>query len=384
MTIWIGLLTTFWLLYAVKSWFAVGAVPNIEDVPVSECSDDLPSVTIVIASRDEGQRVETTVRRLTAQRGLELQVVLVDDRSNENEAARLRALAGEDERIRLLRIDTLPDGWLGKCNALERGAELADSEWILFSDADTWMAPDLIARSIAEARRTGADHLCLIPSDKRLTFFGHAATLSMVSGFLIAAADVNQDRRFGTVGVGAFNLVKRGAYRSVGGHKTLRMEILDDAMLGALLRQNGFRSRCRIGYPHIEIHWAATVADLPRVLEKNAFAMTGYRTWLVASLVSFIILLWAGALFAPLYAGPSGVSATLALWSLALPAARTARRYRQSALPTLLSPLMLPVTSWVITRSTWVTLRNGGVHWRDTFYPLEALRRGSVPMFPRE
>ena len=384
MTIWIALLTIFWSLYALKSWFAVGAVPNIDDVMPSHPEGDRPSVTIVIASRDEGERVETTVRRLTAQRGLELQIVLVDDRSDEQEAARLRGLAAEDERIRLVRVDRLPDGWLGKCNALERGAELADSEWILFSDADTWMAPDLIARSIAEARRTDADHLCLIPSDKRLTFFGHAATLSLVSGFLIAAADVNQDRRFGSIGIGAFNLIKREVYRSIGGHKPLRMEILDDAMLGVLARHAGYRSRCLVGYPYIEIHWAATVADLPRVLEKNAFAMTGYRTWLVATLVPFMLLLWAGALFAPLYAGPNGFFATIALWSLALPAARTAKRYRQSALPTPLSPLMLPVTSWVITRSTWVTLRNGGVRWRDTFYPLEALRRGSLPMFPRQ
>ena len=384
MTIWIALLTIFWLLYAVKSWFAAGAVPNIDDVMPSKPTDDRPSVTIVIASRDEGERVETTVRRLAAQRGLDLQIVLVDDRSEEKEAARLQTLAGEDERIRLVRIDTLPEGWLGKCNALQRGAELADSEWILFSDADTWMEPDLIARSIAEARRTNAEHLALIPSDKRLTFLGQAATLSMISGFLIAAADVNQNRRFGTIGVGAFNLVKREAYRSIGGHKPLRMEILDDAMLGALLRQANFRSRCRIGYPHIEIQWAATVADLPRVLEKNAFAMTGYRTWLVATLVPIMFSLWAGALLAPLYAGASGAVATLALWSLALPAARTARVFRQSTLPTLLSPLMLPVVSWLMVRSAWVTLRNGGVRWRNTFYPLNELRRGSVRMFPRQ
>ena len=34
--------------------------------------------------------------------------------------------------------------------------------------------------------------------------------------------------------------------------------------------------------------------------------------------------------------------------------------------------------SYMLLRSTIVTLRQGGIIWRDTFYPLDALKRGAV------
>jgi hypothetical protein len=56
-----------------------------------------------------------------------------------------------------------------------------------------------------------------------------------------------------------------------------------------------------------------------------------------------------------------------------------ARRHRYSLLAGVLVPLTLPFPWLVLWNSTLVTLRQGGVRWRETFYPLAELRAGMVP-----
>jgi len=41
-------------------------------------------------------------------------------------------------------------------------------------------------------------------------------------------------------------------------------------------------------------------------------------------------------------------------------------------------PLVFPLLIYALLRSALVTIRQGGVRWRDTFYSLEQLRAGDV------
>ena len=104
--------------------------------------------SVVIAARDVAARIEATVRRLLAQSGVAVEVIVVDDRSTDGTGEILRRLAAEDSRVRTERVDVLPEGWLGKCHACQRGAGAATGEWILFTYADSWLRPDLIARTL--------------------------------------------------------------------------------------------------------------------------------------------------------------------------------------------------------------------------------------------
>ena len=114
--------------------------------------------SVVIAARDEEERIEQTIRHLLAQRGVEAEFVVVDDRSTDRTSEILRRLAQEDARVQVKRVDVLPDGWLGKCHACHVGASAATGDWILFSDADCWLKPDVIARAVRVTERDGADH----------------------------------------------------------------------------------------------------------------------------------------------------------------------------------------------------------------------------------
>src|SRR5439155_21819421 len=72
--------------------------------------------SVVLAARDEEPRIETTLRRLLAQEGVRLEVIVVDDRSQDGTREILRRLAKEDARVTVKRIEVLPEGGLGKCH----------------------------------------------------------------------------------------------------------------------------------------------------------------------------------------------------------------------------------------------------------------------------
>jgi hypothetical protein len=119
---------------------------------------------------------------------------------------------------------------------------------------------------------------------------------------------------------------------------------------------------------------AGTVPRMIKIMEKktrNARAMTSGGTVVFTLLFGAPILgLWTRT--------PAGLAAALAPWSLALPAAVFARRLGWSPAGAAITPLLYPLLFLAVVNSAVVTLRQGGVRWRDTFYPLDALRKGNV------
>src|SRR6266404_478657 len=155
-------LAALWHLRWVRRLPALEALTTATGPALSSHSERV-RCSVVITARDEETRIEGTVRRLMEQRGVEAEFFIVDDRSTDRTGEILRRLAKEDARVKLKRVEVLPDGWLGKCHACHVGAAAATGDWILFTDADCWLKPDVIARAGRLAERDGADHVTLCP-----------------------------------------------------------------------------------------------------------------------------------------------------------------------------------------------------------------------------
>ena len=373
------------LFWAIAVLGVVGAVRGARAMtslrllpPLRRGSERRPRVSVVVAARDEEARIETTVRRLLAQEGVTSEVIVVDDRSGDRTGEILRRLAGEDARLHVVRVDSLPEGWLGKCHACHVGAGRATGEWLLFTDGDIWLAPDVVARAVRQAEDEQADHVTLMPGVRRATFLGSVGQLIFSVGMGRRAECVNRARPGAYLGIGAFNLVRAEAYRAIGGHEPLRMEVADDLKLGLLLRRGGRRSRVYFAPRDADADWCADVPGIVKDLEKNHFAVTGYRLGRVALAVAVIGVFWGTALAGPWTGTASGIAAGVGLASLSVPAMIAAVRLGRPVVTALLVPLFLPVLAVCLLNSAVVTLRQGGVRWRDTFYSLEALRAGSV------
>ena len=92
------------------------------------------------------------------------EVIAVDDRSEDGTAGILKAAAEKDPRLKYVRIDSLPAGWLGKPHALQKAYEQSSGEWLVFTDADVHLATDLLRRTVRLAERECWEHLTLLSS----------------------------------------------------------------------------------------------------------------------------------------------------------------------------------------------------------------------------
>jgi hypothetical protein len=372
----------FWTVAALGGLFATRALWSVRSIkllpPGRPGAGSTPTCTVVVAARDEQAGIEATVRGLLAQEGVDLRVVVVDDRSTDQTGTILRAVAATDPRLSVVRIDHLPAGWLGKCHALHAGATLAATEWLLFADGDVRLSPDTVARAVRRAQEDEADHLTLVPGVRGATLVGAAGHLLLNLSLARRAEATNRDCAVVHLGVGAFNLVRTSAYRALGGHAPLRMEVVDDLKLALLVKRAGGRSRAYFAPRDVDADWCASLLGLVRDLEKNHFAVTGYRLAPVLAGALVMALFWVGALVGPWAGTTAGLAAGLGLAALILPAAVAAVRLRTSVASAILVPLLLPLLGISLVNSTVRTLWRGGVRWRETFYPLAALRAGLV------
>ncbi|HZN04078.1 MAG TPA: glycosyltransferase family 2 protein [Candidatus Polarisedimenticolia bacterium] len=345
----------------------------------------VPSLAVVVTARNEAGAIEGTVRSLMRQRHPALHVVVVDDRSTDATPSVLSRLAAEaDARLEVVRIEVLPDGWLGKCHACHAGARRARGDWILFMDGDVTLArEDLLERTVALAARRGIDHLPILPDMRPTGLMQGALLANFEQGLLLHGRfwEMDRDRPRGGSGVGAFNLVRRAAYDRVGGHTLLKMEVAEDYKLGMLLKESGARQRLWSGLGVVACPWLRGVAEMMRGLEKNFFGGVGYSLWTVAWQTSLAAILQIGPLLLALFGG----SLWLALpwlvqqgFLVAILRSESDRLGHPAPALWLAYPLAVPLILFAYWNSALKTLAQGGIHWRDTFYPLAALKAGAV------
>jgi hypothetical protein len=352
-------------------------LPALNSLPEAS-GENRTRCSVVVAARNEETRIATSIGHLLEQATVPNEVIVVDDRSTDRTGEILECMATKDPRLRILHVTELPDDWLGKCYACHLGAGQATGDWILFTDADCWLKPDVILRALRLATREQVEHITLtagvVPETLAIQAW-HLAFLFSLANWISA---VNRDKPGAYVGMGAFNMVRTDVYRACGGYEALRLTVLDDVKLGLLVRRAGKRTRAFLGGDDVQCHWGHTLGAMIKITEKNYFAAIDYRTVLALSgavVACFVLCL---TLIGPFTGTWAGFAVPLAGMTIALPAGVCARRLGWGIYGALLAPLVIPVLLYAMVNSALVTLRQGGIRWRDRFYPLGQLRAGTV------
>lgn len=343
-----------------------------------------PHLTVIVPARDEEAAIESCLRSLLASTGLRLQVIAIDDRSTDRTGQRMDAIAAEPgaytaHQLEVIHITELPAGWLGKPHALAAGAERATAPWILFTDGDVLFDPHALELALREAAALEADHLLLIPT-LILRSVGEraiAAAMQAIALFAVRYWKVADPRSKDAMGAGGFNMIRREVYQQIGGFEALRMEILEDIFLGVHVKRAGFAQRIILGPDLVRVRWIDGAFGVVRLVEKNGFAVTRYRTGLhLLACTGFVIdaILPLAAIAAGGWTALAGFFTYLGIFC-AYRATRHVTRV-PSWYAITFAPAVLLV-AWAFLRSMLLALARGGVVWRGTRYRLADLRRSA-------
>jgi glycosyltransferase involved in cell wall biosynthesis len=336
-----------------------------------------PRVSMIVPARDEEQKIEWAMRSKLAIDYPNLELIAVDDRSQDTTGAILDRLAAEDPRLCVVHLDSLPEGWLGKSHAMHVAAGRATGEYLLFTDADIFFAPGVLRKAVTMSEARRLDHLALMPRMLSTGFFEQALELYFAMMLCIAAQPwlVRSSWRMSYVGIGAFNMVRRSAYEQCGGHTTIRLDVLDDVKLGKLIKRTGLRQDVLDSAGGIRVQWQDSFWGVVRGMEKNGFAVFDYSLLKLTVATTLMALISLSPYFAIcLWPDVRGLGFLCALVFIHGAAAFAAKRigFRMTVSAGL--PVAIVTMIYTMWRSAFLTLRRQGVRWRDTFYPLSVLR----------
>ncbi len=373
-----------WILFAI--WAGLSGVPTVWMIgrSLKRLSDRLPDpeswprVTVVVPARDEGHKIEAGLKSLLAADYPDFEIIAIDDRSRDETGAIMDRLAAGQSRLRVIHITDLPEGWLGKNHALQVGTQQASGEWLLFTDGDVIHDPQTLRRAVRFAVARGIDHLPLFPDIEAHGLF--EAAFVACFGLIFAAGTqpylipTRWPRAY--CGVGAFNLVRRTALNRANGFEPIKLDILDDVKLGKLLKRTGSTGTVLRAADGLQIRWQSSAWACITGLEKNAFASANYSVAQLLGICGVTTIVFCGPIAGAIFAGEARLGYVAAALLSHLLYGFNAWLFGHSF---WLFPMLMPsglAFVFSFLRSGWITLRQGGVRWRDTFYPLEVLRRG--------
>ncbi len=377
------------------AWFsrivdaAIG-MPSVADVTKPEWNRNPvrasgnPRVSIIVPARNEESDIEQSLNRLLELDYDNYEVIAVNDRSTDRTGEIMESVASRAAargRLRVIHHQELPAGWLGKTHAMWTATNSASGEWLLFTDADVLFKGDSVRRALAYAEAQKADHVVLFPrmvmkSPGEYMMIAFFQTMFVFGHRPWKVADPKSRDH---MGVGAFNLIRRCVYESIGTYEALRMEVLDDMKLGKVVKNAGFAQRNVFGGDLISIRWANGAMGVVNNLTKNFFAVLSFqwpRTLISAFGLAFLNLMpFLGVWLAH---GWERLPYAVALGSMFSIYLGMSWRSGVPAYYFLLHPVSTALFVYTLMRSMFHTLWNDGIVWRGTRYPLEELRKGMV------
>lgn len=220
----------------------------LKQVDASKLKDsELPFISVVIPARNEETKIGRLLESLCKQDYPNFEVVVVNDRSTDRTGDIIADYAQKDDRIKLIQGSDAPPGWIGKCNAIlhavSKVSKKGDDQWYIFTDADTYHHPNSLKDAVSYALANELDLLSFIPVQELGSFPERLVMPVLLSGFLLGDPfhTVNDPDAERAYAYGQYIVCKRTSYEAMGGHESVRDEIVEDHAIARVFKEKGFK-----------------------------------------------------------------------------------------------------------------------------------------------
>lgn len=235
-----------------------------------------PRVSVIIPARNEAHNIAACLGTVLASSYTNLQVIVVDDHSTDGTGDIARRNAAGDARVRVLPNPDLPDGWFGKQWACYNGAAAASGDILVFVDADTRLAPDLITRSVNGMLGSGAELYSVIGRQEMHTFWERMIQpqiFNVLASRYGGTEVVNRSRHaYDKIANGQYLMIGRRTYAESGGHAIVRTYVAEDLMLAQKLFAAGHRTVLALGWKQLTTRMYTSLHELISGWRKNVYA----------------------------------------------------------------------------------------------------------------
>ena len=264
-----------WVLTPIIASYRISRSTFLDDES-PEAPVNAPRVSVIVPARNESRNIAACLTSLLASSYPHADVIMVNDHSSDDTGAIARALAESNSRLTVIDNPDLPPDWFGKQWACQTGAGAASGEILVFVDADTQAAPDLVTRSVNGMLRTHADFYSVLGRQEMVTFWERLLQMQVFTVLMTRFGGteiVNRAKKSsGKIANGQYLMVRRETYDRHGGHALVRRYVAEDLMLAQRYFELGEKTVLVMGLDQLSTRMYTSLAELVGGWRKNLFA----------------------------------------------------------------------------------------------------------------
>ena len=352
---------------------------------------EAPRISVLVAAKDEEKNIAACVESFLTQDYQDFELIVINDRSEDRTGPILGEIQRRHpDRMRVVSITSLRDGWFGKNNAMHEGVAASTGEWLCFADADcTQTSRKTLSAAVQECRHQGTDFLSILPVLITKSFWERIIQPVCAAIMMIwfRPRKVNDPRSSAAYANGAFMLMRRDVYDAIGGHNAVRAEMNEDIHLARIAKQGGFRLQVIQNDDLYTTHMYSSLAAAWRGWSRIFYGCLGtFRRLFIALAVLSVLSLgpWVSWFAAAAGVWRSDADESAQWWRWVLIVATIAVLLEQSVMARFYKLVRMPVVysfgyllgailTWGMLVSAISKLAGAAITWRGTTYRADRL-----------
>lgn len=256
-------------------------------------SQETLSVSLLVPLRNEQENVQGLIDSLKQLTYKNLEVILLDDHSEDDTYNLLTQQIAGDKRFQIIQGKALPKGWNGKVHACHQLSIKATGDYYLFLDADARVAPKVIERTLATMKKHKASMLSGFPHYPNRHFLSHMLVplqhMVVQLHLPLMVANTTKKPAF-TAACGIFIMIEKEAYTTIRGHQSVKNSLVEDVHIAREVKKHGYKMILANITPSVLSFMYDSSKETWEGFKKNIYSGLGRSSWMVLFLSLFYSL----------------------------------------------------------------------------------------------